>query len=300
MTVVYLPLQVLASGGRRRSSRGQARRSDAVIIVNAIGATIFSLVVLSPSSVAGHPRACGPERALHLPEQRVHQPEHAAGVRRHRPRHPRHRHHRGHLRPDRRPARHNRDLHHRGPRPRRAVRPVLRPGDEGRAVGRRRPVHPDAHRRHRGLEQERPRRRPRLRDPHAPDRGADGGGGPEARARRPAHRRAGPRLDARAHRARVVVPAAKTGIITAAILGVARVIGETAPLLLTARNADSTVLNPFAGRSPRCRPTSSTTSPCRTRTRSPAPGGPPGPHRPRRRPVHGHSHHRARPRRAKK
>lgn len=45
---------------------------------------------------------------------------------------------------------------------------------------------------------------------------------------------------------RVVLPAAKTGIVTAMILGVARVIGETAPLLLAAGNDDSTVLNPFS------------------------------------------------------
>ena len=45
----------------------------------------------------------------------------------------------------------------------------------------------------------------------------------------------------------VVLPAAKTGIITAAILGLARVVGETAPLLLTAGNSDQTVWNPFAG-----------------------------------------------------
>lgn len=45
---------------------------------------------------------------------------------------------------------------------------------------------------------------------------------------------------------RVVIPAAKTGIITAAILGVARVVGETAPLLLTALKNDRTVLNPFS------------------------------------------------------
>ncbi len=44
---------------------------------------------------------------------------------------------------------------------------------------------------------------------------------------------------------RVVLPAAKTGIITAVILGIARVIGETAPLLLAAGNSDQTVLNPF-------------------------------------------------------
>jgi len=43
----------------------------------------------------------------------------------------------------------------------------------------------------------------------------------------------------------VVLPAAKTGIITAVILGIARVIGETAPLLLAAGNNDQTVLNPF-------------------------------------------------------
>ncbi len=43
---------------------------------------------------------------------------------------------------------------------------------------------------------------------------------------------------------KVVLPAAKTGIITAVILGIARVIGETAPLLLAAGNSDQTVLNP--------------------------------------------------------
>ena len=46
---------------------------------------------------------------------------------------------------------------------------------------------------------------------------------------------------------RVVLPAAKTGIITAVILGIARVIGETAPLLLAAGNSDQTVVNPFGG-----------------------------------------------------
>ena len=44
---------------------------------------------------------------------------------------------------------------------------------------------------------------------------------------------------------KVVLPAAKTGIITAAILGLARVVGETAPLLLTAGFTDRTVVNPF-------------------------------------------------------
>ena len=39
---------------------------------------------------------------------------------------------------------------------------------------------------------------------------------------------------------RVVIPAAKTGVITAIILGVARVIGETAPLLdLTEERPDN-------------------------------------------------------------
>ena len=46
---------------------------------------------------------------------------------------------------------------------------------------------------------------------------------------------------------KVVLPAARTGIITAIILGIARVIGETAPLLLAAGSIDSTVLNPFGG-----------------------------------------------------
>jgi len=45
---------------------------------------------------------------------------------------------------------------------------------------------------------------------------------------------------------RVVIPAAKTGVITAIILGVARVIGETAPLLLTSLKSDQTILNPLA------------------------------------------------------
>ena len=44
---------------------------------------------------------------------------------------------------------------------------------------------------------------------------------------------------------RVVIPAARTGIVTAIILGVARVIGETAPLLLAAGNNDQTVVNPI-------------------------------------------------------
>ena len=45
----------------------------------------------------------------------------------------------------------------------------------------------------------------------------------------------------------VVLPSAKTGLITAVILGVARVAGETAPLLLTAFGGNSVNLNPFSG-----------------------------------------------------
>ena len=45
----------------------------------------------------------------------------------------------------------------------------------------------------------------------------------------------------------VVVPAAKSGLVTAMILGIARVAGETAPLLLVAGGSDQTNLNPFHG-----------------------------------------------------
>lgn len=44
---------------------------------------------------------------------------------------------------------------------------------------------------------------------------------------------------------KVVMPAAKTGLITAMILGIARVVGETAPLLMTALKNDKTVFNPI-------------------------------------------------------
>lgn len=47
--------------------------------------------------------------------------------------------------------------------------------------------------------------------------------------------------------AMVVVPAAKSGLITAVILGVARIAGETAPLLFTTGGGDVTNLNPFNG-----------------------------------------------------
>lgn len=45
----------------------------------------------------------------------------------------------------------------------------------------------------------------------------------------------------------VILPAAKTGIITALLLGLARVVGETAPLILTIQANNGTNLNPFDG-----------------------------------------------------
>ena len=45
--------------------------------------------------------------------------------------------------------------------------------------------------------------------------------------------------------AMVVVPAAKSGLITAMILGVARIAGETAPLLFVLGGTDALNLNPF-------------------------------------------------------
>jgi hypothetical protein len=43
----------------------------------------------------------------------------------------------------------------------------------------------------------------------------------------------------------VVVPAAKSGLVTALILGIARVAGETAPLVLLTGGGESVNLNPF-------------------------------------------------------
>ncbi|MDE2387122.1 MAG: phosphate ABC transporter permease PstA [Actinomycetales bacterium] len=56
-------------------------------------------------------------------------------------------------------------------------------------------------------------------------------------------------LGAPAYRAflQVTLPAAKTGIVTAVLLGVARIIGETAPLLLTTFAANNTSVNLFSG-----------------------------------------------------
>ncbi|MFM8001418.1 MAG: ABC transporter permease subunit, partial [Actinomycetota bacterium] len=45
----------------------------------------------------------------------------------------------------------------------------------------------------------------------------------------------------------VVLPTVRSGLMTAAILGVARVIGETAPLLLTSLSNNSFVFNPLGG-----------------------------------------------------
>lgn len=45
----------------------------------------------------------------------------------------------------------------------------------------------------------------------------------------------------------VTLPAAASGIVTAVLLGVARVIGETAPLILTTFSANNTNLNIFSG-----------------------------------------------------
>jgi len=47
--------------------------------------------------------------------------------------------------------------------------------------------------------------------------------------------------------AMIIIPAAKSGLVTSVILGIARVAGETAPLLLTIGWADGLNLNPFSG-----------------------------------------------------
>jgi phosphate transport system permease protein len=47
---------------------------------------------------------------------------------------------------------------------------------------------------------------------------------------------------------KVVLPTAIAGILTGVTLAIARVIGETAPLLVTAGLAQDTNLNPFSGR----------------------------------------------------
>ncbi len=46
---------------------------------------------------------------------------------------------------------------------------------------------------------------------------------------------------------KVVLPTARAGLVTASILGVARAVGETAPVLLTAFGTSDTNWNPFKG-----------------------------------------------------
>jgi phosphate transport system permease protein len=45
----------------------------------------------------------------------------------------------------------------------------------------------------------------------------------------------------------IIIPAARIGLVTAVLLGIARVTGATAPLLLTIAGADGLNLNPFSG-----------------------------------------------------
>jgi phosphate transport system permease protein len=46
---------------------------------------------------------------------------------------------------------------------------------------------------------------------------------------------------------RIVLPTARSGLVTAVLLGIARIAGETAPLLMTAFGSDSVNKNPFHG-----------------------------------------------------
>jgi phosphate transport system permease protein len=46
---------------------------------------------------------------------------------------------------------------------------------------------------------------------------------------------------------RIILPAARSGIVTATVLGISRIAGETAPLLATAFGSDSVNTNPFEG-----------------------------------------------------
>ena len=49
------------------------------------------------------------------------------------------------------------------------------------------------------------------------------------------------------HRAGVVLPTARAGLVTAVILGVARAVGETAPLIMTSFGSSVMNANPFSG-----------------------------------------------------
>ncbi len=46
---------------------------------------------------------------------------------------------------------------------------------------------------------------------------------------------------------RIVLPTARSGLLTAVLLGMARIVGETAPVLLTAKGAPSTNWNALSG-----------------------------------------------------
>jgi phosphate transport system permease protein len=46
---------------------------------------------------------------------------------------------------------------------------------------------------------------------------------------------------------RIILPAARSGLVTATVLGVSRIAGETAPLLMTAFGSDAVNTNPWHG-----------------------------------------------------
>jgi phosphate transport system permease protein len=46
---------------------------------------------------------------------------------------------------------------------------------------------------------------------------------------------------------KIVLPAARSGLVTATVLGVSRIAGETAPLLMTSFGSDSVNVNPLHG-----------------------------------------------------
>jgi phosphate transport system permease protein len=74
---------------------------------------------------------------------------------------------------------------------------------------------------------------------------------------------------------RVVLPTARSGLVTAVLLGVARVIGETSPVLLTAGFTNELNGNPTDGARCPCRCSSSPRCASRSTTRSPGPSVPP-------------------------
>jgi phosphate transport system permease protein len=166
-------------------------------------------------------------------------------------RHPRRR---GHPDPDHDRARdqhsaraHDRDLPQRVPRRLRAVRAHRRRGDDSAAVDRRGSLHLcDGHRvprlRKVGL-----RRVARHHGHDAADHHPVGGCRAASRARQP--QGGGTRARASTWRTvwTVTLPTARSGLTTAIILGTARGIGETSPVLLTAGATTFLNLNPFSG-----------------------------------------------------